>query len=96
MLMLSFMLAFSIYQGRQGSSLWWSALAMLCMQIIGIALSTREYVARGLSASDILTSTEWGSMAGRFVFFVAFFCGVQALTRRFVSRHKAPLDLPPV
>jgi hypothetical protein len=53
MLILIAMLAFSIYLGRRGWSLWWSTLAVLCWQSAGVCVLVADNAARlGRSPAD--------------------------------------------
>jgi hypothetical protein len=88
--MLTFGLAlwFSISMGLRGASLWWSVLAALCIDVVGILTSVIGYTSQGRSLNDILMDGYWGQNLGRLAFIAILLCGAQALTRWIVSRRR--------
>jgi hypothetical protein len=89
MLMFGLALAFSINMGVRGASLWWSVLATLVVEAVGVLTSIFRYTSEGRSLSDVLMNGYWGQNLSQFAVLAAIFCGVQALTRWIVSKRRA-------
>ena len=94
--MFAFMFVFSVYYGWRGSALWWSAIAVTCWGIVGIAATIIDRVKYGgMSITEVLQRAEWAKTLGHIAFFVVFFCLLQILVRYFVRRQATTIANAP-